>query len=278
MKYEKLIRQLRIKLKEIKTQNEDIVKQSNFSIITCRNILSKMSKNIMASSFANEADEIYFFKNIKIEPLGQLIYFSELRSFEILYPKASFCEKKEYLENKIRNVNKFFHYNIEFVQYVRQEKTFLDTSYYTRANYNSFNITDTKSYYRAPEFSTSHDILLGKVIGFDLFISYLKKRLDILQNPELLNLRKINNKSKFQWTSSKIALTELIYALHSSGAINNGATDIKELADLAEKYFNIELGDFYRAYLEIRNRKIERTKFLEKMKTSLITRMEQAEK
>jgi RteC protein len=277
MKFEILLRQFRIQLKEIKSQNIDIVKQSNISIATCRNILSKMNKEVVTSSFANDADEINFFKNIKTEPLSQLIYYSELRSFEILYPKASFCEQKEYLEKKIKKVNNFFNYNIEFVQYVRQEKTYLDTSYYTRANYDSFNITDTKSYYRAPEFSTSHDILLGKVIGFDLLINYLKKRLDKLQNPEILNLHNKPYKSEFQWTSSKVALTELIYALHSSGAINNGTAGIKELANLAEKYFNIELGDFYRAYLEIRNRKIERAKFLEKMKTSLITRMEQAE-
>ncbi|MCF6348074.1 MAG: hypothetical protein L3J20_07225 [Flavobacteriaceae bacterium] len=70
MKFELLLHQLRDRLKEIKNQNPDIIKQSNLSITTCRSILSSMSKKITTSSFDNEADEINFFKSIKVQPLS----------------------------------------------------------------------------------------------------------------------------------------------------------------------------------------------------------------
>lgn len=272
MKFELLLHQLRDRLNEIKNQNPDIIKQANLSITICRSILSSMNKKISTSSFDNEADEINFFKSIKVQPLSQLIYYSELRSFEIQYPKASFGEQKEYLEKKIRKTNKFFNYNIEFIQYVRQEKTNLDTSYYTRANYNSFNITDTKSYYRAPEFSTSHDILLGKVIGFDLFINYLKNRLYYFQNPKAISLHDMHKKSKLKWLASKTDLVELAYGLQSSGAID---ADIIEIIAVLEAYLNIKIGDPYRTILGVRSRKISQTKFMDKMKKALLRRFEE---
>ena len=277
MKFDSLQEQLCMQLNEIKNQNSNIIKQADLSITACRSILSEMSKIISNSSFIDETDEINFFKKIKIQPLSQLVYFSELRSFEIQYPKACYRDQIEYLEKKIRKVNKFFNYNIEFIQYVRQDKTNLDSSYYIRANYNSLNITDTKSYYRAPDFSTSHDILLGKVKGFDLFINYLQNRLFHLQNPDSTKLHDIHKASKLKWTSTKIALTELIYALHSSGAINSGAADIKEIASMTERLFNVDLGDYYRTYLEIKMRKIDRVKFIDTLKASLLNRMEEAE-
>ncbi len=85
------------------------------------------------------------------------------------------------------------------------------------------------------------------------------------------------NESKLNWTETKIALIELIYAIHSTGAVNRGATDIKVLAEAFEQAFHIDLGDIYRTYIEIRARKKERTKFIDYMKDSLIHRMDETD-
>jgi hypothetical protein len=236
-----------------------------------------MSQIVSKTSFINETEEINFFKKIKIQPLSQLVYFIEIRSFEVRYPKVSKNEQKKYLERKIKKVNKFFDYNMEFVQYVREEKSHLDTLYYTRANYNSLNFINTVVYYCPKEFCTSRDMLLGKVIGFENLVNYLQNKLFTLQNPSTMHIPEIHKNTKLKWTSSKVALTELIYALHSSGAINSGAADINELASVAERIFNVELGDYYRTFLEIRSRKINRTKYIDNLKESLIKRMQDSD-
>lgn len=79
--------------------------------------------------------------------------------------------------------------------------------------------------------------------------------------------------SKLFWTGSKTDLIELIYALQSSGVVNSGTADIKELAAVCEQIFNIELGNYYHTFIEIRSRKCNNTKFLDKMKESLLKRI-----
>ncbi|WP_456438762.1 RteC domain-containing protein, partial [Psychroserpens sp.] len=57
-------------------------------------------------------------------------------------------------------------------------------------------------------------------------------------------------------------------------AIRNGQADIKRMALVCEKLFDIDLGNFYRTYLEIRERKMDRTRFLNLLKQSLEKRMQ----
>ena len=73
---------------------------------------------------------------------------------------------------------------------------------------------------------------------------------------------------KYSWTDSKTSLVELIYAIHHSASINKGSSDIKELAHLFQEVFNIDLGDYYRTYLEIKNR-TEPSKYLDTLRKNL---------
>ena len=43
-----------------------------------------------------------------------------------------------------------------------------------------------------------------------------------------------------------------------------------------EDVFNVSIGDIYRIYLEIRERKGSRTQFLDRLKDNLIERMDEA--
>ncbi|WP_262914709.1 RteC domain-containing protein [Gelidibacter sp. F63206] len=86
-----------------------------------------------------------------------------------------------------------------------------------------------------------------------------------------------NTSSKLFWTGNKTELIELIYALHSSGAINSGTADIKELASVFEQMFNIELSNYYHTFIEIRARKSSKTKFMDKLTDSLNRRFEDSD-
>ena len=77
------------------------------------------------------------------------------------------------------------------------------------------------------------------------------------------------------WTGSKTSLIELIYSLHSQGSIDNGNADIKIIAKTFENMFNIDIGDFYHSYLELKARKMNRTKFLDSLRDALIKRMDE---
>lgn len=129
---------------------------------------------------------------------------------------------------------------------------------------------DTYYFEADQSFATSHDYKVAKILANDLIQVYLEDQLSnaILQN-------KIVTSSPLSWAGSKTALIELIYALHSLGAIDNGNTDLKILAKISESLFNIDLGDFYHTFMEIRSRKINRTKFLDSLRDSLIKKMDE---
>jgi hypothetical protein len=84
-------------------------------------------------------------------------------------------------------------------------------------------------------------------------------------------------KGKMIWTGTKVALTELLYALHSKGVFNNGAIELKEIASFFEENFNIDLGQYRRTFLEIRDRKSDKTKFINALEEELLKRMEETD-
>jgi hypothetical protein len=227
---------------------------------------------VLTSDCKDQTKEIEFFKEIKQIPLSNLIYFSDIRSFEAQFPKGNKLIQKQAIIKKLNKLNRFFTVNMDFNQYIEQGRMYLDDRYFTRAYFNKFNVTTSKYYYRDPEFSTSHDLLLAKLLANKRFIKYLEIRLKKLNRR---NGTKVKNVIKgFKWTSSKAALVELIYALNHTRSINNGNIELKEIVTQFQEIFDFDLKDFYKTYSEIKGRKKSRTKFLDELSASLLFRMD----
>ncbi|MGV6946708.1 RteC domain-containing protein [Sphingobacterium kyonggiense] len=153
--------------------------------------------------------------------------------------------------------------------YYRTESTHLDETYFLRGRHNIKLGLDTYYFETDHNFNTSHDYKVAKIIANDLIEEYLENQLfktAVNDSPK--------NPTKLNWTGNKSALTELIYALHSQGIFNNGNVDIKPIVTVFERTFNVDLGDFYHTFLELKARKINRTKFLDELKESLTKRMD----
>jgi hypothetical protein len=243
------------------------------SILLSRRLLIIFQKKIANSSFTRISYEIEFFKEIIQVPLHNLIYYSEVRSFEMHYPRLNKRKQKIYIRQRMDKVNRFYVHNIDFIQYMESGKTYLDEQYFTRKYFNENIITHSKFYALNPEYNTSHELLLAKFSAYQKLTNYLLSKLGellVTNNTSDLN---IETTKKLQWTSTKVALTELVYALHFSGAINNGQADIKEIAATLQKALNFELGDYYRTYLEIQTRK-NKAKFLEELSYLFSKRLE----
>jgi len=118
-------------------------------------------------------------------------------------------------------------------------------------------------------FSTGYDKQVALILAYDLFKDYLKNK---------VNKASENETAGFTWTASKTDLVELIYALHAQQCIGHGKNNVKEIVLSFEKLFNIDLGDYYRTWLDIRIRKTGRTKFIDTLNDSLNRRMEELDK
>lgn len=266
-------------LEEIESTYSTTIVRSTNAILLCRKTLHSLKNLVLESDFVSPENEIDFFKNTKQISFMPLIYYSEVRSFELQFPVANSITQKKYINKKLAKLNRFFIYNIDFVQYIQQGHSHFDYQYFTRKFSDSYHIVSSKFYFQDPDFTTARDMLLGKVNAYQKFIEYLKNRLAIIsQNSTLSQFSISNPASNLHWTSSKAGLTELIYALHSTSSINNGDADIKEIAIALQNTFQFDLGDFYKTYAEIKTRKISRTKFLDTLSTGLTSFMEESEK
>jgi hypothetical protein len=271
MEFEKKNNELIKQLEDIKYSSVEIIERSNKSIIICRNLLNEFRKVVTVKEFESTQDEVDFFKRTKQVPFSQLIYYSELRSFEIQFPKADKSEQRKHLKKKLGKLNRFFLYNMDFVQYIESKHTHLDKQYFTRDYLDHIPITSSKFYFQDPDFCTPYGLLFGKLRAYKRFINYLQNRLSSIESTNHNPNSVVPYQSELEWTSSKTALTELIYALHHSRVINNGKSDIKEIASTLEKVFHFELGDYYKTFAEIKTRKISRTIFLDDLSEGLLS-------
>lgn len=271
MELQLLSQELSEELARIKSITSDVVKRSDLSIVLCRNLLAKLKKTISRKIFKTVSDEITFFKHTKQIPLGNLVFFFELKSFEIHFPNGDDAVKKKFTSRKLKKLNEFFIQNLDFIQYVDQEKTYLDNHYFTREYFNEFNITHAKYYFRDPEFSTSHDLLLAKLSANRRLITYLESRLNQIGR---LNGHKAIPPSKLNWTASKTDMVELAYSLKNNGAVNKGNVHVIDILNALETAFAFKAGDPYKSFGEIRIRKKSRTKFLDELTISLISKLD----
>ena len=275
MNFQKLTQKLIKDLDEIKFQNENIIQWTYHSIKVCRKLLYFFKKEIISNDFTTIDEEITFFKEIKQVPLTNLIYFSEIHSFELQFPKAGKNYQLKFIKNKINKLNRFFSFNIDFGQYVNSGATHLDTQYYTRGSLDKFHVCTSKFFLQDPEFCTPRDMLLGKYTAYNSFIFYLVEKSNKINNVPTTNLYKPTEKIK--WPFSNTDYVELIYALHSKGLGEQDNQSIIQISRKLQQTFDFTPKDIYKTFQNIKNRKVSRTHFLDQLSTSLLAEINKSE-
>ena len=273
-----IIEDLEKNLANLESETDNILASSQKAVAYCKSALSEIREVVHQNGFKNVQDEIKFFKKIKPKVFSKLIYHSEIFLIESKRPNSSNKVQRKFLIAEINKIHSFTNDNLEFYQYYRCNTTNLDDHFFLRSNVDIRLFLGNIYFMVDEQFSTSHDHTVAYIQAYDILTIYLKKELGRLDTKysanEILEIGKDLINSRLFWTGNKIALIELIYAIHSTGAINKGVTDIKIIAGVLEKLFHIELGDLYHAFAEIRMRKKDRTKYIDNLKLSLIQRMD----
>lgn len=262
-------------LTEVLQDSDSIINQAERSIDVILQSIDSLKAHLIANPFANIAEEILFFKQIKPKFTSRLIYNVELLKIEGKRPIGSFKTQQKYLMRQLSKLEYFFEDNVEFYQYYRSGNTFLDEKYFVR---NVFDIRlhhDTYVFDYDSSFSTSHDLKVARIIAHELLRNYLNSSLmELEQNKYAVSKFQETPKKRILWTAPKAALIELLYSLHSAGVFNNSNADIGQIARNLQTAFGVDLGNYYRAFQEIRGRKTGRTTFIDLLKKKLVERMD----
>ncbi len=273
----KLLNDLNEQLNFINIEIDDPIKVCEQAINITLKSLESLKKLLLRKNFKSENEEIVFFKEIKPQFTSKLIYYNKIYKIETRKPHGGQRIVKKYYKNELQKLKSFFDNELEFYRYFRTGSNYLDYKYFVRGKFDiKLNLS---SYYFESDakFATTHSYKVAKIIAHDLLQVYLEDKLLAIDNKQPREKSQVNPKVKQTWTGSKVALIELLYALHSEGVFNNGASDLKDIATYLEHVFDIDLGQYHRAFLEIRVRKSDRTKFLTALKENLIKRMDDAD-
>lgn len=266
-------------LQFIRLETEEPIKAAELSIKVLLSVINKLKKFTIKYKFRNDTEEILFFKTIKPTFISKLIYHNRILNIETKKPYGGEKVTRKYLNNELDKLKRFFDNNLEFYKYYRTNSTYLDHKYFIRGKHDIKLSLDTFYFEADHRFCTSHDYKVAKIIAHDLVQVFLEDEIANLDRKELKAHSKaeVLPKPTIFWTGSKVALIELMYALHAEGSLNNGKIELNAIADFLEKSFSIDLGQFNRSFLELRERKTGRTKNIDTLREKLIKRMDDAD-
>jgi hypothetical protein len=262
-----------LEIDEIDLYGYDIIETSLVMIHRLQAIINELRQDLQTHVFSAKEDEITFFKKQKPEILGRLLYFHKIYCIETQCPTGSNEVIKHYLNKELDNLTYFFNRNLDFYQYYRSNSTIYDEYYFLRGNIDIRLCTDSAQFDKDPKFSTGYDYKVAKIISNEMLRIYLNKKLQKIENENCIEEHQtIRTKTPVRFTGKKAALIEIGYALDSSGDINQGNIEIKEIMNYLSFVFNIDLGGYYDAYIAMKERK-DRTSYLNKLIECLTKRM-----
>jgi len=265
-------------IKQIERDEKNEIAKSTRILKFLESKLAELKKFIVKYDFKSEEEEILFFKEIKPKIVSKLIYYMSVHKIEINRPKGSCSTIETYLLKELDLLKHFFDCNIEMYHYFRTGGTNFDKIYFLRNRDADIPLNIACFFFeRDVRFSTVYDYKIAQIMANDLLELYIKS--------QLVKLKEISEtgqevhtmlKTRETWTASKTDLVELIYALDAAKCINHGNINLKALASYFENIFNVCIGDKYRIYLEIRERKGSHTQFLDRLKDKLTERIDEA--
>lgn len=259
-----IILDLESDLSKMKNVSDKISDQMEYAIGHCKIALDRMRELVIKQGFPDQESEIYFFKKIKPTVYSRLLYYRAVFDLESKCQKADSSVIKRYLQKRIYKINEYMEERHVKVQYFKCEYKHLDEKYFVRGTTEIPLELRSSHHLLDEEFFTWHDHTFSTIMANEMLIEYIRKEMDKLDKP--LEFSQSHYKSPLKWTGHKIDLGEIIYALLYSGVVNNGNATIIDLAEAFEKIFNIEIKeDIYRYRLDIQQRKIEKTKFLNQL-------------
>lgn len=249
-----------------------IIEESYSMTLLLKDLLTELKDFVIASGFESEQQEIDFFKNIKPQILGKLIFYNKVYRMEIACPVPDGKLLMQYFSSKLEQLKKTFkEYTVssDFYRYYRSNRTDMDNRFFRLGNIEFYSGLNSVAFEMDPHFSTYYDYKVSRIISDDLLYQYLLRRMDPDEQESLSELAAVAYAKDIYWTDSKNALIELVYALHATGAVSNGRVGISKLAMIFEMAFSIKLGDLHHSFHRMKDRSGSKTYFLDQLTTNL---------
>lgn len=263
-----------IELVETEYQH-DYSKIAELSIQYVSRRLEHVKEKFEREENIGSSEEIFYFKHIKAHLSALIQYYALVQRIELGKPPRKKRKLKTYylkvlnkIKRKLRKKN--FYYN-----YYKANSTYLDPQLFLRVSQDIFCTTGAYILDIDKRNNTPAVHVFAQIEAYEMLRHYLKKKIKAFADKT--GAPPAGRSNQLKWTTSKVDLIELVYALHAAGVFNNGRADVKEIAECLQRIFDVDLGQYNRVFYDIRARKINKTKFLDALKDGLKKRMNETD-
>jgi hypothetical protein len=236
----------------------------------CLEVLRHLRKPIADQGFPDRDTEIYFFKHIKPAIVGRHRYYKRIYQLHLGELKGCWSREKERLRLQQDALVKFREEHKSLWQYYQSGGTALDAAYFLRENYDLLDMPLSTGYDEI--FCTCGDGLLAELIGIELQLQYIEGLLKAGEQD--VNKNQPPTTIQLTWTDTTTSIVELGYSLYARKCFNGGRASIKEVMGFLSELLKVDLVRYYDTFSQVRERKMNPTKFLDELKNSLLKYMD----
>jgi hypothetical protein len=264
-------------IEQLAMTSDNILQRAERSYFVVEHTLEELKDFIIPYDFKDSHEEIKFFKEIKPMFLKELIYYMEVFQIEAWKPPVGRADEIAHYGLGAKRVDFYLKRYNELYTYYRKGSIINDERYFLRKETAPALITPISFSDMDPRFSTVYSFHFAKMQAYEQFSNYLLQCVYRLEHPGAEQMKDSGNKSRNVWTDSKADLIELAYGIYARGSVNHGKAEIKEIITALEVIFNVNLGNFYRTFQNLRIRKKNRTPYWDAAKNDLIRTMDNAD-
>jgi len=234
-------------------------------------MLCTVKAEVLQTGFTDEQQEIDFFKNVKPQILGKLIYYNKVFRIETTCPVSNGKLHQSYYQNQLKTLKSEYKESIcneDFYRYYRAGRSDRDQTYFRLGQINYHDGLKSGVFEIDVSFSTYYDNKVAHIIANELLYTYLLTKINPEENSDMILINEDANKD-ISWTNSQNALIELVYALYASNSIADRKIGIRKLALIFQVLFRTPLNDIHHSFHRMKTRAGSRTAFLDQLKISL---------
>lgn len=243
------------------------VKRFSGKLVVINKALAALKQYVTDHPFEDKQEEINFFKYEK--PLFVCELLGAHHMYTIETQRRQFNEEiliRNYYELELKVIKHYFVQHQFLYQYYLLEARELDNILFVRgAEASAVLLPETPDL--DPDYSTNGDYLFAQFLAYEKVQDYLIN--ELYPSTEQRSTGKI-----LRWTGETVNLVELAYGLQLTGQLNDGKATIAEIIEWLELQLNADVGNAYRRWHAISNRKrVTATKFIDQMRDAIIKRL-----
>ena len=137
--YHDVLERIHKEEKNIGLVTDNIIDESHSMIIFLQDLLNELKKDVLKKGFQSVKDEIDFFKRVKPQVMGKLVYYNKVLRIEMTCPVSNGKMYSNYYASQMKKLNREYKehiFNSEFYRYYRSGRTEKDNVYFRLGNIN----------------------------------------------------------------------------------------------------------------------------------------------